>query len=427
MATKRSLAPLVFCLSLAGAGCGGGGDDPAPAPSAGSGGSSAGPKAGTSGGGGASGGSGGSSAPQAGSAGSPAGGEGGSPAGGEGGSPAGGAGGQAEMPDAGNMGGAAGMGGMGGANMPPPPATDLKVEEVFMIPGASGGAPHDPGVDFRGFAWWTDQGGSRLGYWNPANDETNSYATPTPNCGVHGLVSDPDNNIWYTGQACGRIGRIDATTRQLTDYVVPGGGSPHTPVFLDGIIWFTLQGAGRIGRLDTASPNDVQTFAVGPGPYGIWISPTTKKLWVALFPTNQIAEVDPANPGSPNRIDLPNAGSRPRRIAVDKNGHVYYTDYARRMLGRYDPETQQFAEWPTPGGGQPYAITVGPPGDDRIYYGFSNRDTIAVFDPAKPMQEQIVVEVPLQHTSRHMTTDNERRRIWLGLSGARAVAYIQLP
>jgi virginiamycin B lyase len=317
---------------------------------------------------------------------------------------------------------------------PPPPGAGaaLKVDMVFQIPAGSGGSPHDPAVDSKGVSWWTDQNASRIGFWDPATNATMSFATPTPNCGVHGLTPDDKDNIWYTGQACGRIGRVDAATKQLTDFVVPGGGGPHTPVFLDGIIWFTIQSGGRLGRLDTRTPSEVQTFPIGPGPYGIWIAPN-RKLWVALFSTNQIVEVDPANPGEPNRIMLPNAGSRPRRIAVDKNGHVYYTDAARGYLGRYDPspETAQadrFREWRTPMGAAPYAITVGPEGDNRIFYGFNGRNIIAVFDPANPMQEQAVIQIPVQVTAnRHMTTDNVRRRIWLGLSGAARMAYIQLP
>jgi virginiamycin B lyase len=332
----------------------------------------------------------------------------------------------------------AGQGGAGGTPVEagsPPAAGALKVDKIFEIVGATASAPHDPAVDSKGVSWWTDQNGSRIGFWDPATDMSMTFATPTPNCGVHGLTPDDKDNIWYTGQGCGRIGRIDAVTKAVTDFVVPGGGGPHTPVFLDGIIWFTLQSGGRIGRLDIAAPDNsptkVQTFPIGPGPYGIWISPTTKKLWVAMFPTNQIVEVDPANPGMPNRITLPNAGSRPRRIAVDKNGHVYYTDDARGFLGRYDPSPatpagERFKEWAAPGGGAPYAITVGP--DDRIYYGFGGRNVIAVFDPAKPDQPQQVINIGVPLTAnRHMTTDLVRRRVWLGLSGARRMAYIQVP
>jgi hypothetical protein len=52
-----------------------------------------------------------------------------------------------------------------------------------------------------------------------------------------------------------------------------------------------------------------------------------------------------------------------------------------------------------------------------------------VFDPANPMQEQQVIPIPIQGTAtnRHMTTDVAKRRVWLGLSGVRSMAYIQLP
>lgn len=315
----------------------------------------------------------------------------------------------------------------------PPPGGMLVVTKQFTIPGATAGAPHDPAVDSKGVAWWTDQSGSRIGFWNPDTGESKVWSTPTQPCTTHGLIPDDQDNIWYTGQGCDKIGKLDRAADRVTDYAA-GGNSPHTPVFLDGIIWYTLQGSSSIGRLDTKSPQSApQTFEVGPGPYGIWMSPKTGKLWVAIFGTNQIVEVDPSNPGQPNRIQLPNAGSRPRRIAVDEKGHVYYTDYPRQRLGRYDPnpetpEAQRFSEWPTPMGGSPYAITVGPKGDDRIYYGFGSRNFVGVFDPAKPDQPQVVVNIQVQGTitNRHMVTDHLRRRIWLGLSGGRQMAYIQL-
>jgi streptogramin lyase len=316
----------------------------------------------------------------------------------------------------------------------PPPGGMLVVTKQFTIPGATAGAPHDPAVDSKGMAWWTDQSGSRIGFWNPDTGENKVWSTPTQPCTTHGLIADDQDNIWYTGQGCNKIGKLDRAADRVTDFAA-GGNSPHTPVILNGVIWYTLQGSASIGRLDARSPGTAaQTFPVGPGPYGIWISPKTGKLWVALFGTNQIVEVDPANPAQPNRITLPNAASRPRRIAVDDNGHVYYTDYPRQRLGRYDPNpetpaAQRFSEWPTPMGGSPYAITVGPSGDGRIFYGFGARIFVAVFDPAKPDQPQTVVDIQVQGTitNRHMVTDNVRRRIWLGLSGGRQMAYIQLP
>jgi streptogramin lyase len=34
---------------------------------------------------------------------------------------------------------------------------------------------------------------------------------------------------------------------------------------------------------------------------------------------------------------LPDAGARPRRIAITPDDAVWYTDYARGYLGRFDP------------------------------------------------------------------------------------------
>ncbi len=55
---------------------------------------------------------------------------------------------------------------------------------------------------------------------------------------------------------------------------------------------------------------------------------------------------------------LPNADARPRRIALGPDDVVWYSDYARGFLGRFDPQTGAVKEWPSPGGpkSQPYGI-----------------------------------------------------------------------
>jgi virginiamycin B lyase len=56
---------------------------------------------------------------------------------------------------------------------------------------------------------------------------------------------------------------------------------------------------------------------------------------------------------------LPNPETRPRRIAIDNDDVIWYSDYSRGYLGRFDPRTGAATEWPSPGGpkSQPYAIT----------------------------------------------------------------------
>jgi virginiamycin B lyase len=80
---------------------------------------------------------------------------------------------------------------------------------------------------------------------------------------------------------------------------------------------------------------------------------------------------------------LPNPQARPRRIAIDANDIVWYTDYRRGYLGRLDPQTKQVKEYPSPGGtdSQPYGITT--TADGAIWYSESGVEpnTLVRFDP----------------------------------------------
>lgn len=57
---------------------------------------------------------------------------------------------------------------------------------------------------------------------------------------------------------------------------------------------------------------------------------------------------------------LPNADARPRRIAITSDDVLWYSDYARGYLGRFDLETGKASEWSSPGGpkSQPYGIAT---------------------------------------------------------------------
>jgi virginiamycin B lyase len=55
---------------------------------------------------------------------------------------------------------------------------------------------------------------------------------------------------------------------------------------------------------------------------------------------------------------LPNAETRPRRIAITSDDVLWYSEYSRGYLSRLDPATGKATEWPSPGGpaSQPYVI-----------------------------------------------------------------------
>ena len=328
----------------------------------------------------------------------------------------------------GSAGGAGGGPGDGGAADLPPASGQLTVVE-FTIP-RPGNFPHDPAVDGKGRGWWVDSNNSYVGYWDPVSKMTREFASRSPGCYLHGLNPDDQDNIWYTGKGCNRIGKVNPESGMVTEYDVMG--DPHTLVFHKGAIWFTVQNGDRYGRLNPADgTSQVWPAGAGSGPYGIWPAPDGT-LWMALFGNSghKIAQINPDNPAMLQVVPFPNAGSNARRLAVDTAGHVYYGDYARGYLGRYiptagTPENARWKEWRGPAGAaaRPYGITVGP--DKRIYYAESST-SIAVFNPANEMFES--VRIPTSgSTVRNMATDFKNRRVWLGLSGVGKIGYIAVP
>ena len=79
---------------------------------------------------------------------------------------------------------------------------------------------------------------------------------------------------------------------------------------------------------------------------------------------------------------LPANGARPRRLAIDASDIIWYSDYARGYLGRFDPASGDAREWASPGGpaSRPYGITVL---NGVVWYSESGvqPNTLVRFDP----------------------------------------------
>ena len=89
--------------------------------------------------------------------------------------------------------------------------------------------------------------------------------------------------------------------------------------------------------------------------YGIIVSPKGVPT-LCLFGTNKLATINP-NTMEIREYALPDAASRPRRIAI-VGDEVWYSDFSRGFLGRYNIATGEHKEWASPSGpqSQPYGI-----------------------------------------------------------------------
>jgi virginiamycin B lyase len=244
--------------------------------------------------------------------------------------------------------------------------------------------PHDPAFGPGNTLWYTGQASNKLGRVDMTSGQFREYDLPQGH-GPHGVVADRDGNIWYTANAAAAIGKLDPKTGHVTEFKMPDpvARDPHTPIFAqDGTLWFTVQGGSFVGKLDPKT-GEVTLKPAGPRmlPYGIKVNSKGMPFF-DLFGTNKIGSIDPKTMQI-TEYPLPNPQARPRRIAIDADDIVWYTDYRRGYLGRLDSQTKQVKEYASPGGtgSQPYGITTTP--DGAVWYSESGIEpnTLVRFDP----------------------------------------------
>jgi len=131
------------------------------------------------------------------------------------------------------------------------------------------------------------------------------FKIPRPN--IYDVISDAQNNVYFTVFGRGDIGHIDAKTGKMTTYPTPTPASAPRRGMIDsqGRLWFGENSANRIGMFDTRT----ERF----------------KEWLA-----------------------PNAESWPYDVTADKNGEAWSGDEFSDRVLRLNPETGEIVEYLLP-------------------------------------------------------------------------------
>lgn len=288
----------------------------------------------------------------------------------------------------------------------PAAAADVDVKfTVWKIPGATH-YPHDPMVHSKdGSIWYASRMSNTLGRFDPKTEEFSEYTTRVPNSGPHGLKEDADGNIYFTAISAKPtyIGKLDVSSGKFTEYPItfsaelscPGcrenagtgpGRFPKSAHSLSidqkGTVWFSMFGdADMLGRL-VPSTGKV-TVAISPkrkvGPYAIQID--SKGIpWYGFARSGQLARVNP-DTMAVKTFDIPFKDGHPRRINIAPDDSIWYTDYMRGGIGHYDPKTDKWEEWLSPGGewSRPYGMVIV---GDALWYSetFMNPSNLVRFD-----------------------------------------------
>lgn len=275
-----------------------------------------------------------------------------------------------------------------------------------------GGRSRDPYVAPDGKVFFAGQQGNYVGMVDPSNGAVKYYELEE-STNPHTVIVDDQGMVWYAGNRNGRIGKLNPANGEIKTFPTGEARDPHTMHFDGkGNIWFSSQASSRIGRLHMATGKVELINPLGEqraNPYGLDLD-SQGRVFVSLFATNKIAMV---NPDMTFKIfSTPFDSGRVRRNAVTPDGLVWYVDYTRGFMGRLDPTTGQFKEWPSPGGpgSRPYAITAD--GNGRLWFSETGPEKKLIgFDPKT---EKFFANITVSHNIRHMMFDPKTGTMWFG-------------
>jgi virginiamycin B lyase len=231
-------------------------------------------------------------------------------------------------------------------------------------------------VDSSGRVWFAGHSGDYIANFSPQTGDFNRYDLRKGTSPV-ALVVGADRTIWFASNKRRHIGSLNPSTGRVSEFAMPDkkAKDPRSIAFDSaGNIWFTVEDSNFIGRLQVTS-GDIELIQVPTKkvrPHGIVVN-ANGEVWAAASAQNVLLRIDPAVM-SITEIRTPNEDSRFRRIVATSDNLIWYADFELGNLGRYNPQSGEFAEWALPGGtdSKPHGMAVDR--NDRIWIVETGRD-----------------------------------------------------
>jgi virginiamycin B lyase len=304
------------------------------------------------------------------------------------------------------------------------PVNDKALNIVYVEYDVSGskGLPWSAAPDKDGDFWMPYYGrGNEVARLNPKTGEVKRFPLPfAETAGVHSAFPAPDGTVWFTEFALNRIGHLDPKTGEITEYQDEGAVPNERPgkhtirLDQDGNIWTS---GSPLTRFDVKTKKFTHFMEV-PSAYGL-TSDNHGGMWFTVLKSDgPIGRVDEKT----GKVSLwnPPTKARPQRIQVDTDGMVWFSERSGGNIGRFDPKTETFKEFPLPGPSPtPYALGIDK--DHYIWYASTEQDTLNRLDPTTGE----VIEYPFPHSEvmmRELFLDSQGR-MWFATPTNNRVGY----
>ena len=283
----------------------------------------------------------------------------------------------------------------------------------YELPGPNR-MPWSAAPDKDGNLWIPYYGAAnKIGRLNPKTAEVQEW--PVPNlgsAGIHSAVAGPDGVVWIAQQGSNKLAKWDPITQQVTEYQDTIG--KHTArVGPTGDIWFS-------GGKGSFNPETKKFTAYGGGAYGVALDQKGNAYYTS---GDTLAKVDVQTRKMTEYTPPTHDNNFNRRIQVDTDGIVWFAEFNKGKLARFDPKTEKFQESQLPGPEPtPYALAIDK--NHYIWYSSEYMDVIGRFDP----KTGDVLEYPFpqsENTMREFFPDSQGR-MWFATPTNNKVGYFYL-
>jgi virginiamycin B lyase len=136
-------------------------------------------------------------------------------------------------------------------------------EVEIITPYDSPSRPYGIVLDDVGHPWVMLLGAPHVARIDPATFEVTLYDQASPESRGRRLEWTPDNKVWYVDEARGYLGRIDVETREVTEWLMPGGEDARPYAITkdgQGRLWISETGPDK--RLVAFDPATEEFFSV---------------------------------------------------------------------------------------------------------------------------------------------------------------------
>jgi virginiamycin B lyase len=253
----------------------------------------------------------------------------------------------------------------------------------FPVPNEGTAAVHSAIAAPDGSVWLTEQASDKLGRWDPTTQKITEYQDAylpgmegrEDGGSRHTVRIDSKGMVWSSGYP---LTRFDPETGKYYDF--PEAAHTYSLAFdKDENVWFTNPGTGQIGKVDAKTLKVKQWMPPTLNTYERRIAVDTDgTVWFGEFQKGKIGRFDPKTETF-KEYDVPGgADAFPYAIGIAADHSIWYSSYYLDVIGRLDPKTGKIVEYPFPHSENTIREFF-PDSEGRIWYGSPSNNKVGYF------------------------------------------------